>query len=183
MPSHSKISMKPSDQRGPGRRGGRGQRRSSRSRNEARPTTTAVPQKKTLWQKIVSFFKKSASKKSMPAPAKVRTYSDYPKTDSRQSPKPELVEVTSAKLYVGNLSYEATESDLCELFNGVGMVKNAEVVTHKYNEKSKGFGFVTMMTIDEAKRAVVELHDKDFMGRKLVVSGAKTGDREPNYRG
>ena len=40
-----------------------------------------------------------------------------------------------------------------------------------------------MTTIDEAKRAVVELHDKEFMGRKLVVSGAKTGEREPNYRG
>ncbi len=62
-------------------------------------------------------------------------------------------------------------------------MKNAEIVSHKYNEKSKGFGFVTMMTIDEAKRAVMELHDKDFMGRKLVVSGAKTGDRETNYRG
>ena len=35
----------------------------------------------------------------------------------------------------------------------------------------------------EAKRAVVELHDKPFMGRKLVVSGAKTTEREPNYRG
>ena len=109
--------MKPSDQRGSGRRGGRGQRRSNRSRSDARPSTsTAAPQKKTLWQKIVSFFKKSDSRKSAPAPAKVRTYSDYPKTESRQSPKPELVEVTSAKLYVGNLSYDASESDLFELF-------------------------------------------------------------------
>lgn len=91
--------------------------------------------------------------------------------------------MTSPKLYVGNLSYDATESDLFELFKGIGSVKNAEIVSHKYNEKSKGFGFVTMMTIDEAKRAVVELHDKEFMGRKLVVSGAKTGDRETNYRG
>ena len=97
--------------------------------------------------------------------------------------KPEAVEVTSPKLYVGNLSYDATESDLFELFNGVGSVQNAEVVTHKHNDKSKGFGFVTMMTIDEAKRAVIELHDKEFMGRKLVVSGAKTGERETNYRG
>ena len=56
-------------------------------------------------------------------------------------------------------------------------------MTRKYDEKSKGFGFVTMTTIDEAKRAVTELHDKEFMGRKMVVSGAKTGEREPNYRG
>lgn len=103
--------------------------------------------------------------------------------EPRPARKPEAVEVTSPKLYVGNLSYDATESDLFELFKGVGSVQNAEVVTHKHNDRSKGFGFVTMMTIDEAKRAVVELHDKEFMGRKLVVSGAKTGEREPNYRG
>lgn len=91
--------------------------------------------------------------------------------------------MTSPKLYVGNLSYDATESDLLELFNGVGRVGNAEIVCHQYNEKSKGFGFVIMGTIDEARRAVAELHDKEFMGRKLVVSGAKSGEREPNYRG
>ncbi len=91
--------------------------------------------------------------------------------------------MTSPKLYVGNLSFDATESDLFELFSGVGVVKNAEIVTHKYNEKSKGFGFVLMTTVDEAKRAVGELHDKEFLGRKLVVSGAKSTEREPNYRG
>ena len=97
--------------------------------------------------------------------------------------KPETVEVTSPKLYVGNLAFEATESDLFELFSGVGSVKNAEIVTHKYNEKSKGFGFVLMHTVEEAKRAVTELHDKEFLGRKLVVSGAKSAEREANYRG
>ncbi|MEI9894430.1 MAG: RNA-binding protein [Chthoniobacter sp.] len=112
--------------------------------------------------------------------------STAPRNESRETRpgrKPEAVEVTSPKLYVGNLSYDATESDLFELFNGVGVVKSAEIVSHKYNEKSKGFGFVTMSATDEAKRAVTELHDKDFMGRKLVVSGAKTTEREPNYRG
>jgi len=92
----------------------------------------------------------------------------------RTERKPETVEVTSTKLYIGNLSYETTESDLFELFNGVGGVTNAEIVSHQGTEKSKGFGFVTMTTIDEARRAVTELHDKPFMGRKLVVSGAKT---------
>jgi len=90
--------------------------------------------------------------------------------------KPEVVEVTSTKLYVGNLSFDATESDLFELFNGVGKVQNAEIVSHKYTQKSKGFAFVMMTSIDEARRAVSELHDKEFMGRKLVVSGAKTSD-------
>lgn len=89
----------------------------------------------------------------------------------------EIVEVTSSKLYVGNLSFDAGESDLFDLFNGVGKVRNAEVVSNNYTQKSKGFAFVTMETIDEAKRAVVELHDKEFMGRKLTVSGAKTAER------
>lgn len=90
--------------------------------------------------------------------------------------KPEVVAVSSPKLYVGNLSFDATESDLFELFNGVGQVQNAEIVSHKYTQKSKGFSFVTMTSVEEAKRAVTELHDKEFMGRKLVVSGAKTGE-------
>ena len=92
----------------------------------------------------------------------------------RTQRKPESVEVTTPRLYVGNLSFEATESDLFELFNGVGKVQNAEVVTYKHNQRSKGFAFVQMLTVEEAQRAVTELHDKDFLGRKLVVSGAKS---------
>ncbi len=98
-------------------------------------------------------------------------------SSGRPARKPEAVEVTTPKLYVGNLSFDATESDLCELFNGVGGVRNAEIVTHRDTEKSKGFGFVTMNSVDEAKRAVSELHEKEFMGRRLVVSGSKTNER------
>jgi RNA recognition motif-containing protein len=172
--------MRPNDSRGSGRRSGRGPRRSSRSRNDAaRPTQTA-PAKKTFWQKLVSFFRPAPASSSNGARSNA---TPAPSRESRSARKPEAVEVTSPKLYIGNLSYDATESDLFELFKGVGTVKNAEIVAHKYNEKSKGFGFVTMSSVDEAKRAVVELHDKEFMGRKLVVSGAKTTEREPNYRG
>ncbi|HEY5893246.1 MAG TPA: RNA-binding protein [Chthoniobacterales bacterium] len=98
----------------------------------------------------------------------------------REARKPELIEVTSPKLYVGNLSFDASESDLLELFSGVGKVRNAEVVSNSYTQKSKGFAFVTMETVAEAKRAVAELHDKEYMGRKLVVSGAKTSDVRNN---
>jgi RNA recognition motif-containing protein len=172
--------MRPNDSRGQGRRSGRGPRRSSRPRTEASRPTQTPPAKKTFWQKLVSFFR--------PRPASTSNGTQHratsaPRQESRSTRKPEAVEVTSPKLYIGNLSYDATESDLFELFKGVGTVKSAEIVTHKYNEKSKGFGFVTMSSVDEAKRAVVELHDKEFMGRKLVVSGAKTTEREPNYRG
>jgi len=98
----------------------------------------------------------------------------------RPSRKPEAIEVTTPRLYVGNLSFDATESDLFELFNGVGQVQNAEVVSYKHNQRSKGFAFVQMLTVDEAKRAVKELHDKEFLGRQLVVSGAKSNDHSPS---
>ena len=176
--------MRPQDNRGSSRRSGRGPRRQQNRSQESRPSAPSAPQKPSakpgFWQRLLSFFR--------PSPAKVGANGrpSSPPSDKREprfARKPELVEVTSSKLYVGNLSYEATESDLFELFKGVGIVKNAEVVCHKYNDRSKGFGFVTMTTVDEAKRAVTELHDKDFMGRKLVVSGAKTNERETNYRG
>jgi RNA recognition motif-containing protein len=176
--------MRPNDSRGSGRRSGRGSRRSSRPRNTTDRPPQTPPAKLTFWQKLVSFFRPSPS----PATTNGAKHSSTnrtpaPQRETRPVRKPEAVEVTSPKLYIGNLSYEATESDLSELFKGVGTVRNAEIVTRKYDEKSKGFGFVTMTTVDEAKRAVIELHDKEFMGRKLVVSGAKTGEREPNYRG
>jgi len=96
----------------------------------------------------------------------------------RSARKPEAVEVTTPRLYVGNLSFDATESDLFELFNGVGQVQNAEVVSYRHNQRSKGFAFVQMLTTEEAKRAVEELHDKEFLGRKLVVSGAKSSEHQ-----
>ena len=177
------------------RRGGR--RRSSNRRDEPRSETRTAPAAKpTLWQKIVAFFTgKSKSNGSSASVQPARKYPAYeprnnqqrfqdgtPETPEttraaetpRSSRKPEAVEVTTAKLYVGNLSFDAGESDLLELFNGVGKVQTAEIVAHRETEKSKGFGFVTMNSIEEAKRAVNELHDKEFMGRKLVVSGAKT---------
>jgi len=74
---------------------------------------------------------------------------------------------------VGNLSYDASESDLFELFNGVGGVRNAEVVVNNRTQRSKGFAFITMGSVEEARRAVTELHGKEFMGRPLQLSGAK----------
>jgi hypothetical protein len=81
--------------------------------------------------------------------------------------------ITTDRLYIGNLSYDASESDLFELFNGVGAVRNAEVVVNNRTQRSKGFAFVTMGSVEEARRAVAELSGKDFMGRPLQLSGAK----------
>jgi len=128
----------------------------------------------SFWQRIVAFFKGSAP----PVPEIEEKPAPSATTREKISRKPELVEVTSPKLYVGNLSFDATESDLFELFNGVGQVRNAEVVCHKYTQRSKGFAFVQMTTIEEARRAVQAADDKEFLGRKLVVSGDKPPDME-----
>ena len=180
--------MNQQNSRHSGRRSGRGPRRnSSNPRNESRQSTPPRPAAKpSLWQRVKSLFtggaKKSSDNGSASAPRTRNENRGNGRSESRQSRPPETVEVTTPKLYVGNLSFDAAEHDLADLFNGVGAVRSAEIVTNKYNEKSKGFGFVTMASVDEAKRAVVELHDKDFLGRKLVVSGAKASDREPDYR-
>jgi len=153
-------------------RRGRGKRPNSGSGRGGNPKP-----KPTFWQQVIAFFKGSTPPAAPPSkPSERKGQSGAPK--EKISRKPELVEVTSPKLYVGNLSFDATESDLFDLFNGVGQVRNAEVVCHKYTQRSKGFAFVQMTTVDEARRAVQELHDKEFLGRKLVVSGAKTPDME-----
>jgi RNA recognition motif-containing protein len=151
-------------------RGGSRQRGDRRARQ---PREATKAPKKTFWQRLAALFGNGKSTKR-PAAAS-RNGSQQP----RPGRKPEAVEVTSPRLYVGNLSFDATESDLFELFNGVGHVQNAEVVSYRHNQRSKGFAFVQMQTIEEAQRAVQELHDKEFLGRKLVVSGAKTSEHQP----
>lgn len=89
--------------------------------------------------------------------------------------------VESARVYVGNLSYDVSEQDLQELFKGIGGVRNVEIVYNRSTHRSKGYGFVEMLHVDEAKRAVEVLHDQFFMGRQMTVSGAKSkgqDDRE-----
>ena len=152
-------------------RGG-GQRRRNQERFSAQQGVAKI-QKKTLWQRVAAFFGNGGEKSR--AAAQPRNGAQPP----RAARQPERVEVTSPRLYVGNLSFDATESDLFELFNGVGHVQNAEVVSYRHNQRSKGFAFVQMQTIEEAKRAVEELHDKEFLGRRLVVSGAKSDQHQP----
>jgi len=164
------MNSHPSGRRSRRSRGGSRQRGDRRVRQ---PREATKAPKKTFWQRLAALFGNGKSTKR-PAAAS-RNGSQQP----RPGRKPEAVEVTSPRLYVGNLSFDATESDLFELFNGVGHVQNAEVVSYRHNQRSKGFAFVQMQTIEEAKRAVQELHDKEFLGRKLVVSGAKTSEHQP----
>ncbi|HEY4283299.1 MAG TPA: hypothetical protein VGM62_09555 [Chthoniobacterales bacterium] len=152
-------------------RGGSHRRGDRRSRPQE---TRAQAPKKTFWQRLAAFFSNGKAEKK-PASTAAATRNGAPQS-ARPQRKPEPVEVSSPRLYVGNLSFDASESDLFNLFNGVGHVENAEVVSYRHNQRSKGFAFVQMQTVEEAKRAVEELHDKEFLGRKLVVSGAKSSE-------
>jgi hypothetical protein len=104
---------------------------------------------------------------------KERKDSDH-NDERRDRRPPENVVVESNRLYLGNLSYEASENDIEELFKGIGNVRRVEIVYNRQTHRSKGYGFIDMMNKDEAKRAVEILHDQFFMGRRLVVNGAKS---------
>ena len=77
------------------------------------------------------------------------------------------------KLYVGNLSYQTSSSDLETLFAPFGTVASAQVIEDRESGRSKGFGFVEMGTDQEAQAAIQGLNGKDRDGRPLTVNEAK----------
>ncbi len=77
------------------------------------------------------------------------------------------------KLYVGNLSYEVTDSDLSKMFEGHGAVTSAQVIMDRDTGRSKGFGFVEMNNDQEAQAAITALNGKDSGGRSLTVNEAR----------
>jgi RNA recognition motif-containing protein len=81
-------------------------------------------------------------------------------------------------IFVGNLLFEATEKDLKKLFDGFGRVAAASIVMEKKGKKSRGFGFVEMPDECQAKAAILALDGKDFMGRVLNVSPARSKKTE-----
>ena len=82
-----------------------------------------------------------------------------------------------SKLYVGNLSYEVTGSDLQEMFSPHGTITSAEIIADRDTGRSKGFGFVEMPDNTTAKTAIAGLQGKELAGRTLTVNEAKP--REP----
>jgi RNA recognition motif-containing protein len=79
----------------------------------------------------------------------------------------------ATKIYVGNLSYEATDDSLRSLFAESGTVTSAQVVTDRYTGQARGFGFVEMSTEDEARAAISALNGRQHGGRALTVNEAK----------
>jgi hypothetical protein len=182
-------------------RSDRGERGDRQDRGPRPPRKEFKPAPLTLWQKILKIFglykepvrpprerresvrfeegppREAREPKSNVRIAK-QSSDDRPPREERQRRSPERADVASARIYLGNLSYDCSEEDLKDLFKGVGTVRNVEIVYNRRTHKSKGYGFVDMLNVEEAKRSVEVLHDQFFMGRKLVVSGAKTKEHE-----
>ncbi|HZN66511.1 MAG TPA: RNA-binding protein [Tepidisphaeraceae bacterium] len=78
-----------------------------------------------------------------------------------------------SKLYVGNLSYNTTSSELEQLFGAHGTVQSAEVIQDRDTNRSKGFGFVQMGSDQEAQGAIAALNGQQQDGRALTVNEAK----------
>ncbi|RJQ46357.1 MAG: RNA-binding protein [Nitrospiraceae bacterium] len=77
------------------------------------------------------------------------------------------------KLYVGNISFQATEDSLRESFANCGEVESVKIITDAYTGQSKGFGFIEMASEEDAKKAITDLNGTTFMDRVIVVNEAR----------
>ncbi|MDG1357990.1 MAG: RNA-binding protein [Akkermansiaceae bacterium] len=155
----------------------------------------------TAWEKLLKFFglykaptrpprRRPESSGNAPK-SNVRNARDNKQGDKKKQPsgpvpargkgageKGKNFPVETPRLYVGNLSYDANEHDLEELFKGIGTVKNVEIIYNRHTHRSRGYGFIQMLNIDDAEKAVQVLHDQPFMGRDMIVNGASSKPAE-----
>jgi RNA recognition motif-containing protein len=89
----------------------------------------------------------------------------------------------SIKIYVGNLSFDASESELKGLFEGYGAVDSAKIIVDQFTNRSRGFGFVEMENREEGLKAIQELDSKELNGRSLKVNEARPRTNSGGGRG
>jgi RNA recognition motif-containing protein len=77
------------------------------------------------------------------------------------------------KLYVGNLPYKTTDEELRELFSQAGAVESAQVMRDNVTGRARGFGFVEMVSDEDAQKAITQFHNYRLDGRALVVNEAR----------
>ncbi len=82
-------------------------------------------------------------------------------------------------LFVGNLSFEVTQSDLEGMFSSLGQVSSAKVMMDRETGRSRGFAFVEMPNDSEARSAIQSLNGKDLKGRKINVNEARPKEDRP----
>jgi RNA recognition motif-containing protein len=87
------------------------------------------------------------------------------------------------KLYVGNLSFQTSSSDLQDLFAQAGTVETANVVEDRDTGRSRGFGFVEMSSKEEGEAAISQFNGKEVNGRSLTVNEAKPREDRGGSRG
>lgn len=87
------------------------------------------------------------------------------------------------KLYVGNLSYSVSNSELEGMFAPFGTVDSASVITDRDTGRSKGFGFVEMSSDQQAQAAIDGMHGKDVGGRSLTVNEARPREDRGGFGG
>ena len=83
-------------------------------------------------------------------------------------------------IYVGNLAHASTEDTLRKLFEQFGEVLSIKIITDRLTGKPRGFAFVEMASKEDAGKAIADLNDKEFEGRRLTVNEAK--EREPQRK-
>lgn len=86
---------------------------------------------------------------------------------------------SSKKLYVGSLPYKMTEDDLRKLFESIAEITSVRIIIDKFNNQSKGFGFVEMATTEGAQKAIAALNGKEVDGRTLIVNEARPQEQKP----
>ena len=89
----------------------------------------------------------------------------------------------STKLYVGNLAFQTTNSELEQLFGQAGTVQSASVVEDRDTGRSRGFAFVEMSSEEEANSAISQFNGKEVGGRALKVNEAKPRENRGGGRG
>ena len=87
------------------------------------------------------------------------------------------------KIYIGNMSFDTTEDQLRQAFTAFGEVTSINIITDKYDNRPKGFGFVEMTEKDSAIAAISGLNGKDLNGRSLNVNEAKPKKDNGNRNG
>ena len=86
------------------------------------------------------------------------------------------------KVYVANISFNATEQDLRDLFAEYGEIESVKMITDKYTGQSRGFAFVEMESDDGAKKAISALNGATFMGRTLTVAEARPQQKRQGFK-
>ena len=122
---------------------------------------------------LAGFFVGRCGKSGKKGPGPKKQQPSQPRRPMRPPEPRTPIPAGSVEIYVGNLSYDMTEDELRKTFEAFGTVDSARVVTNRFNNKSKGFGFVVMPNRPEAEKAIAAMSEKEVMGRKMRVNEAQ----------